>query len=79
MDIEKKIFPNSNKLLNYKGNLLALIIDMELDPIRCKFNNDGGVKINTKDMTYISLSRDNLIQLLNLIDESEIEYKKINK
>tara|TARA_Y100000592_G_scaffold68592_1_gene106573 strand:- start:252 stop:491 length:240 start_codon:yes stop_codon:yes gene_type:complete len=79
MDIEEKIFPNSNKLLNYNGNLSALIIDMELDPIRCKFNNDGGVKINTKNINFISLSRDNLIQLLNLIHESEIEYKKINK
>ena len=42
------------------------IIDAELDPIKCK-NVDEFIEIDTTNLTYISLSSENLLQLLDKI------------
>ena len=57
INIEKKLFPNAGKLVKSKeGELSTEIIDAELDPIQCKFNNDGCVEINTKNLSYITVT-----------------------
>ena len=77
INIEKKFFPNAGKLVKSKeGELSTEIIDAELDPIQCKFNNDGCVEINTKNLSYITLSSRNLEDLLYLIQEAEARYAK---
>jgi hypothetical protein len=68
IDIEKILFPDSNKLME---NGTVTIVDAELDPVECEFYNDGCVDINTEKYTYLKLTRENLCQLIHLIDKSE--------
>jgi hypothetical protein len=79
MNIEKKLFPESNRLIIKNEEITAVIVDEELDPIDCSFHYDNCVNLDTKDYTYLTLSRKNLEQLINLVDISEAKYKQIFK
>ena len=59
---------------NNDGAYCIDIIDEELDIIQCRFDNDGCVNINTEDYSYITLSEENIIRLLELIQETEELY-----
>lgn len=72
MSIEKELFPNSGKLIENNGEFTAQIIDGELDPIQCTFKSDGCVELNTEDLTYITLTYDNLVMMLEFLDEVEL-------
>ena len=74
MNIEKKLFPKSWKLIKKNGILTAQIIDEELDPFICHFNNDGCVEIHMDGNTYITLSSDALMSLHALIYDSKFIY-----
>lgn len=66
-----------NKLIKDKeNNLSASILDAEGDEIECIFNYDECVEINTKELTYITLTIQNLYDLIDLIERSESFYKK---
>lgn len=43
------------------------ILDDELDVLRCRFNGDDCVEINTEPYTYITLSIEHLKKLIKLI------------
>ena len=43
------------------------IIDAELDPIKCNNVIEDVIEIDTTNLTYISLSSENLLQLLDKI------------
>ena len=58
------------------GTLTAEIIDAEVDIIKCRFNNDGCVELNTDDYSFITLSVTNLYNLIDLIEKAENKYKK---
>jgi len=76
MSLEKEIFPNSDKLVTSKGGTISVqIIDVELDPIDCVFNNDGAIQIKTEGLTYIQLSIENLERMIELIHEADDKYK----
>ena len=68
INIEKELFPESNVLID---NYRMQIVDAELDPIECNFYGDGCVKIDTNELTYITLTRSNLQVLMDAIDEVE--------
>jgi hypothetical protein len=53
----------------------AVVLDVELDPLDCAFLNDGTVEIDTKDLTYLTLDRETLMELIVLIDESSLKYQ----
>ncbi len=74
MNIEKELFPECDELVNDNGTLKAQIIDAEIDPIECTFNNDFCVKLDTSKISYITLSISNLETLIELIEEAEDEY-----
>lgn len=75
INIEEIFLPEKNKLIEDKeGTLKSKILDEELDVLPLTFNNDGCVEIDTSGYTYITLSRDKLERLLNLIDQAEEEY-----
>jgi hypothetical protein len=75
INIEDVFFPENGELkINEEGTAYAEIVDAELDPVECKFNNDGCVEIETKGYTYITLTKENLQQLIDLIDEAEDHY-----
>ena len=71
-DFRDEICSNRNELIKDGENLTATILDAEWDPIKCKFNGDGCVTIDTKELTYICLTPENLETLLELIFEAEI-------
>jgi len=79
MDIEKVMFPESGKLIIEETEISAVILDGELDPVKCEFFNDGCVTLDAKGYEYLTLSRENLEQLIELLDESELKFKQIFK
>lgn len=79
MDIEKELFPNSGKLIIKGEDISAQIIDAELDPVDCQFHNDGCVQLDTNGFSYLLLTKDNLHELIDLINKSNKEYAKIFK
>lgn len=45
----------------------SIIIDAELEPIKCKFNGDNTAVINTANYNYITLTPQNLRDILKKI------------
>ena len=74
--IEEKLFPNINKLYEDGETLTASIVDEELDLIECTYNYDNCVKINTEELTYITLNRKNLNTLRNLLSKADKYYRE---
>lgn len=78
IDIEKALHPQKDVLkLDKEGTLKAIIVDDELDAIKCKFHNDGCVELDTDEYAYISLSVRNLHKLIELIEKAEKKYNKM--
>ena len=72
MNIEKVLFPYANKLVtDEEGTKRIILIDQELDEFQCAFHNDGGVEIDTENLTYLSLSKHNLETMLHIIESIE--------
>lgn len=76
-----ELFPEADKLVwdKKKECFTATIIDAELDRIHCEFNNDNSVFLDTKNLTHVWLTRDNLNTLRNLIIEAEEKYNIMYK
>ena len=74
-DFREEIAPNRDKLIVNGKNLNATILDAELDPIRCSFNGDGCVRLDTSELSFIYLTLENLEILQDLIFEAEIYAK----
>jgi hypothetical protein len=78
INIEKALYPKKNVLKQDKeGTLTSTIIDDELDSIKCTFNYDGCVELDTEGYSYLSLSIANLYELINLINKAEKRYSKM--
>ena len=71
IDIEKIFCPNNNVLKKEGDYYIMEMVDVELDTLDCSFTFDNSVEICTKDFSYIKLSRENLIRLLNALEEIE--------
>lgn len=56
------------------GTLTTKIYDEESDLLKCSFNNDNCVQINTEGYSYITLSIENLEKLKKLIEKAEKYY-----
>ena len=71
-NIEDVFCPDRNKLKRNKdGSMSIKIVDAELDVIKCEFSFEDCVKIDTKGYTYIRLSRSNLYEIIEAIEETE--------
>ena len=74
---EDEICPSQGELLiDDDLNANAEILDEEMDVIKCSFNNDDCVEIDTSNYQYITLSYNNLETLMRLIIKAEKHYKK---
>ncbi len=73
-DLDSLFCTNHNKLQIDEGIAKARILDAELDILNCSFNGDRCVKIDTKKLTYITLTLQNLKELKKLIIKSEKYY-----
>lgn len=76
MKIEKVLEPKCDKLIIKKNHCSAIILDAELDALECDFNYDFCVQINTDELSYITLTYENLENLQELILKSERYYEK---
>ena len=74
VNIDKVVCSDCNVLNTETQTVTAQIVDVELDPLDCTFNGDGCVEIETKDYSYITLTRANLEVLKRLINEAEKHY-----
>ena len=76
----ERIYPEHGKLqVDEKGGLFAVIVDVDMDSYVCKFNYDDCVEIDMGDYNSISLERNSLIRLANLIEEAEEIYKNLTQ
>jgi len=71
IDIENIFCPDNNVLKKEGEYYIMEMVDVELDTLNCSFCFDHSVEICTKDFSYIKLSRENLIRLLNALEETE--------
>ena len=69
MNIDKKLFPDSNKIIREKDYFKVQIIDVELDPIDVILKGDGVFHFNTKDYSYINITNENIKVLLEAEEE----------
>lgn len=67
MDIVKKLYPDSYKIKKVDGYLQTTIVDAEFDLIHIK-QNEVGITIDTKDYSYLELSKENLEYLLEFYE-----------
>tara|TARA_R110002110_G_scaffold144285_3_gene333329 strand:+ start:416 stop:664 length:249 start_codon:yes stop_codon:yes gene_type:complete len=75
-NIEDVFCPDRNKLKKNEGGYFSMeIVDVELDTIECVFFCDDCVEINTKDYTYLKLSRSNLYKIIEALETAEEIYK----
>jgi hypothetical protein len=79
MDIEKILNKKNGKLIINGGCVTATLFDAELDELELSFDYSQSVNINTKNLAYITLSIQNLHDMIGLIEKSELYYKKLHK
>lgn len=77
--MKNKVKDKVNCLKKVNGEASATIMDEEGDSFECSFNNDDCVTIDTKGMSYIVLSLDNLDILNNLIYQAKKYYDRCIK
>lgn len=79
-DLEKFLCPKVGKLIKKKESVTATILDAELDELNLTFDYSMSVRIDTENLTYITLDYSNLHDLIDLIEKSERYFhKRFNK
>ena len=64
---------------DYENDIFKeLLFDAEGDELKCYFEEEDSVTINTEGLTYIMLTRENLYKLLRLSEEAEENYKLLD-
>lgn len=76
INIEKLLFPEVGILNKLEDSTTAVILDAELDAVELSFDYSQSVTIKTEGLTYICLTYENLEQLKELLDESEIYFEE---
>jgi len=74
MNIEDVLFPGNGQLYAGGEVLSSSVVDAELDEIKAVFNNDLCVELDVSSYKYITLSVENLENLINLIYQAEALY-----
>ena len=77
MRLEQIMCPTRNKLILVDETLTTKIVDAELDCFDCEFDNDGCIVVDTSKATYVTLSIENLEDMIRLISKAEKKYTKI--
>jgi hypothetical protein len=80
MNIVNVLVPNAYKIKKRKdGTFISVIVDEEIDPFNVEFIGGDCIQIDTNEMAYITLSIDNLYQIIDLIEAVEYKYSKQRK
>jgi hypothetical protein len=59
--------------------VIGFIADEELDVVKVEFDAEGGIELKTDDLTYVSLMNEQLYQLLEMGDQAEELFKKLEE
>jgi|TARA_R110000822_G_scaffold80191_2_gene191231 hypothetical protein len=76
-NVEDFMFPGHGVILVEGEKVTATIIDAELDPVKCTFNGDECVQLDTSGYTHLTLTWDNLKELIKLTSKAEIIIKDL--
>jgi len=76
MDLAKELFAQKDKLKGNKDELTSIIVDEDLDPIKCYFYGDGLVHLDIEQYSEIVLNKQNLNTLQNLLSKAEKFYRE---
>jgi|LakMenEpi03Aug12_release.lakeMendotaPanAssembly.Ray.scaffolds.fasta_scaffold4002148_1 hypothetical protein len=79
MKIEKILNKKNGKLIKNGISVTATLFDAELDELELSFDYSQSVNINTENLAYITLSIQNLYDMIGLIEKSEVYYEKLYK
>jgi len=79
MEIEKILNKKNGKLIKNGISVTATLFDAELYELELSFDYSQSVNIDTENLAYITLSIQNLYDMIGLIEKSELYYKKLNK
>jgi hypothetical protein len=77
MKIEKILNKKNGKLIKNGISVTATLFDAELDELELSFDYSQSVNINTENLAYITLSIQNLYDMIGLIEKSEVYYEKL--
>ena len=76
MSIEKLLCPKVGKLIKSKDYVSATILDADLDVVNLSFDYSQTVTIDTDGLKFICLTYENLYDIIELLEKSEIYYSK---
>ena len=62
--------------MDKEGTITTKIVDAESDLIIGNFNHDGCIQLDTKKYSYITLSIENLYEMISMIERAEKMYEK---
>jgi hypothetical protein len=79
MKIEKILNKKNGKLIKNGISVTATLFDAELDELELSFDYSQSVNIDTENLAYITLSIQNLYDMIGLIEKSEVYYEKLYK
>jgi len=68
-----------NKLSKKNGVAKINLLDAEGDIFECEFMGDKDVKINTENLSYLTLTKQNLTKLLKQMEIAEAYYEEYYK
>lgn len=72
MNIREVLVPDAYKLVSTEsGSIRSVIVDQELDPFNVEIGGDGCIEIHTEEMAYITLSIQDLKDLIKLIRKAD--------
>jgi len=70
IEIEEALFPGNGVIrIDENNECRTIIVDAELDPFECHFHSDG-VTIHTSESSYVMLTMENLVELMELMEEA---------
>ena len=74
IDLEEMLGADKDFQKDENGTLFMKILDQELDPVLVYFDNDGGVRFDTDDYSYLCISEKMLRKLARKVTEAEKYY-----
>ena len=72
-------FCKSQLRLDKEDTYIVTFKDAELDPVKAKFHYDNCIEIDTKGYTYITLTEENLYEMINYISVTQELYDDRHK
>lgn len=73
---KESIEPNKSKLSSKGGVPNSEIKDSDSDSFAINLLSDGCAEVDTGDCSYLSLTRENLLDMIEMIDQAEVWHRQ---